>query len=73
MNRIKFMSIIGGAIGIVGITAYLLSDKNNLVRADLKSTTDDNRTLKPDEKEILFLASLAPSGHNTHESPQTHQ
>jgi hypothetical protein len=65
MNRIKFISIVGGTIGVVGATAYLLSDRSNLSRADLKPTIDDNRTLKPEEKEILFLASLAPSGHNT--------
>jgi hypothetical protein len=29
------------------------------------NTVDNKETLKPDEKEILFLASLAPSGHNT--------
>ena len=54
-------------------TSYLLSDKSNLVRADIKSADgseeptlgDRNDTLKPDEAEILFLASLAPSGHNT--------
>ncbi|MFB8792239.1 MAG: hypothetical protein U7123_26175 [Potamolinea sp.] len=65
MNRIKFISIVGGTIILVGTTSYLLSDKSNLLRADLKPTDDKNKTLKPDEKEILFLASLAPSGHNT--------
>ena len=65
MNRIKFIGIIGGTIGLVGTTAYLLSDRTNLVRADLQQSEDNNKTLKPDEKEILFLASLAPSGHNT--------
>ncbi len=65
MNRNKFISIIGGTIGLVGTTAYLLSDRNNLVRADLEPTIDRNKTLKPDEQEILLLASLAPSGHNT--------
>jgi hypothetical protein len=65
MDRIKFISIVGGTIGIVGTITYLLSDRNNLVRADLKQREDKNKTLKPDEKEILFLASLAPSGHNT--------
>jgi hypothetical protein len=65
VNIEKFIGIIGGTIIATGITAYLLSDKSNLVRADLEPTIDRNKTLKPDEKEILFLASLAPSGHNT--------
>jgi hypothetical protein len=65
MNRIKFISIVSGTLGVVGATAYLLSDRSNLVRADLKQGEDNNKTLKPDEKEILFLAALAPSGHNT--------
>jgi hypothetical protein len=65
MDRRKFISIAGGTTIVVGATTYLLSDKSNLVRADLKPIDDHNTTLKPDEKEILFLASLAPSGHNT--------
>ncbi len=65
MNRKNFISIVGGTIILVGTTSYLLSDKSNLLRADIKPTDDKNKTLKPDEKEILFLASLAPSGHNT--------
>jgi hypothetical protein len=65
MDRRKFINITGGTVIIVGITSYLLSDKSNFVRADIKPADDNNKTLKPDEKEILFLASLAPSGHNT--------
>jgi hypothetical protein len=65
MNKRKFIGIAGGTIISTGITAYLLSDRNNLVRADLEPTIDRNKTLKPDEKEILLLAALAPSGHNT--------
>jgi hypothetical protein len=73
MNKRKFIGIAGGTILATGITAYLLSDsprerlrqRTNLVRADLEPTTDNHKTLKPDEKEILFLASLAPRGHNT--------
>ncbi len=65
MNKRKFISIAAGTIIATGITAYLLSDRNNLVRANLEPIIDRNKTLKPDEKEILFLASLAPSGHNT--------
>ena len=65
MNRIKFISIVGGTVGAVGATAYLLSDRSNLVRADLQQVDDKNENLKLDEREILFLASLAPSGYNT--------
>jgi hypothetical protein len=65
MNKRKFIGVADGTIITAGITAYLLSDRSNLVRADLEPITDNNKTLKPDEKEILFLASLAPSGHNT--------
>jgi hypothetical protein len=73
MNKRKFIGVAGGTIITAGITAYLLSDspkerlrqRSNLVRADVEPITDNNQTLKPDEKEILFLASLAPSGHNT--------
>jgi hypothetical protein len=65
MDRIKFIGIVSGTIGVVGITAYLSSDRHNLVRADLKQTNNNNQTLTSDEWEILYLASLAPSAHNT--------
>jgi hypothetical protein len=65
MNRIKFIGIAGGTIIAAVTTAYLLSDKSNLSRADIKPPDEKNATLQPDEKEILLLASLAPSGHNT--------
>jgi hypothetical protein len=70
MNRKQFIGFVGGATIAVGTASYLLSDKNNLVRADIKPAGNSTKptrdeTLKPDEKEILFLASLAPSGHNT--------
>jgi hypothetical protein len=65
INRGKFISIaVGTTIATVAIP-YLLSDKTNFLRADINPTDNNNETLKPDEKEILFLASLAPSGHNT--------
>ena len=57
--------MLGGAIAATGSTAYLLSDRANLLRSDIARETGGNETLQPDEKEILFLASLAPSGHNT--------
>ncbi len=65
MNRRKFLGAAGGAILTVGGAGYLLSDKSNLVRTDIKVGTPDKSLLKPDEREILYLASLAPSGHNT--------
>ena len=65
MNRRKFIAIAGSSIVIGGVTYYLLSDKNNFVRADSKQNDPIRILLKADEREILFLASLAPSGHNT--------
>ncbi len=65
MNRKNFISIVGGTIIATVTTSYFLSDKRNLLRTDIKPANDNKETLKPDEKEILFLASLAPSGHNT--------
>lgn len=65
INRKKFISIAVGTTIATGTIPYLLSDKTNLLRADLNRMDNNNETLKPDEKEILFLASLAPSGHNT--------
>jgi hypothetical protein len=64
MNRRKFISIAGGTIVVAGGTYYLLSDKSNFTRADIKQHDTITTPLKPDEKEILYLASLAPSGHN---------
>ena len=65
MKRRKFIAIAGSSIVIGGVTYYLLSDKNNFIRADSMQNDPIIILLKPDEREILFLASLAPSGHNT--------
>jgi len=65
MKRRKFLTIAGGAIITAGSVGYLISDKNNYSRTDIKSSPTDKSLLKPDEREILYLASLAPSGHNT--------
>lgn len=40
MNRIKFIGTAGGTIIAAVTTSYLLSDKSNLLRADLKSADD---------------------------------
>ncbi|WP_462254746.1 Acg family FMN-binding oxidoreductase [Ferruginibacter sp.] len=65
MTRGKFLAIAGSSIIIGGVTYYQRSDKNNFVRADTKQKETTKTPLQPDEREILFLASLAPSGHNT--------
>lgn len=65
MNRGKFIRIAGVSIGVAAAGFYLLSDKSNFERNDMKAEGTGEISFKPDEKEILFLASLAPSGHNT--------
>jgi hypothetical protein len=65
MNRRKFIGIGGTTIISLGTVGYLLSDKTNLTRTDIKPIVDSINAFKSDEKEILFLASRAPSGHNT--------
>ena len=65
MKRRKFLTLAGTSIVIAGVTYYLLSDKRNFIRADSKSTETIKIPLLPEEIEILFLSSLAPSGHNT--------
>ncbi|MEA5480414.1 hypothetical protein VB774_22500 [Pseudanabaena galeata UHCC 0370] len=64
MNRIRFISIAGGTTVVAITTSYILSDTSNLLRANINLSDEQNKILKPDEKKILFLASLAPSGHN---------
>lgn len=65
MNRKTFIGIATGTMVAAGAAAYGWSDRRNLVRSDLKPTGNDKSPLETDESEILFLASLAPSGHNT--------
>lgn len=64
MNRKQFLGIAAGTIVIAGITYYLSSDKSNFVRADIQKNEFTSIPLKSDERAILTLASLAPSGHN---------
>lgn len=65
MKRRKFLAIAGTSIVIAGVTYYLLSDKKNFVRSDIRDAGTTTIPLLPEERKILFLASLAPSGHNT--------
>lgn len=50
---------------IAGTGYYLSTDKSNCVRNDFAPAGSKKIQLKPDENKILYLASLAPSGHNT--------
>ena len=65
MNRRKFLGIAGATIVVAGGATYLLSDKRNFLRNDIIEDKINKFSFQPDEKEILYLASLAPSGHNT--------
>ena len=64
MKRRNFVKIAGSVIGIAGAGGYVLSDKNNFTRTDGKSAIPEKSFLQQDERNILYLASLAPSGHN---------
>lgn len=65
MNRRKFLGIAGVTIVVAGGATYLFSDKKNIEREDIPADKNNLFPFQPDEKEILYLASLAPSGHNT--------
>lgn len=65
MNRREFLGIAGVTIVVAGGGTYLLSDKNNFERKDIPENKIKTFPFQPNEKEILYLASLAPSGHNT--------
>ena len=66
MNRRKFLvTVASGSVLMIGGTGYLLSDKDNFVRSNEENQLNKKSFIKSDEREILYLASLAPSGHNT--------
>lgn len=65
MNRQQFLGIAGGTVVVAAGTYYGLSDRHNFTRADSIPTSPGPVQLTADERQILFLASLAPSGHNT--------
>ena len=54
-----------GAVWLTLSTVPLLGGCRGLVRGDLGQVPDSIPGLGPDEQDILRLASLAPSGHNT--------
>ena len=65
MNRREFLRISGVTIVVASAGTYLLSDKTNFLRSDFEDDSIVKFSFQPGEKEILYLASLAPSGHNT--------
>ncbi len=65
MNRQNFIATACSSMIIGSVTYYLICDKNNFVRAESKQNDPISISLNPDEKEILFLASLAPSCYNS--------
>jgi hypothetical protein len=65
MKRRRFIAFTGATVLVAGGIYYLSSDKKNFTRADSKNSQGATISLQKDEREILYLASLAPSGHNT--------
>ncbi|MBX7227922.1 MAG: hypothetical protein K1X55_17950 [Chitinophagales bacterium] len=65
MKRRFFIKAAGAAILTAGTATYFVSDKKGIVRTDVEEPITSNIGFRPDEKKILYLASLAPSGHNT--------
>ncbi|NIJ52594.1 Acg family FMN-binding oxidoreductase [Dyadobacter arcticus] len=65
IDRKRFLGLAAGSVVLAGVAGYALSDRSNFKRSDLGSEKAGEFPLKPDEIEILHLASLAPSGHNT--------
>ena len=64
MNRKMFLGVLASTVVIAGSTFYLASDTSNFTREDIKTKKSKKLSLRADEEEIMFLASLAPSGHN---------
>lgn len=65
MTKREFLGIAGGSVLVVATGGYLLSDKHNATRDNQPKSTASKIVFQPNEQAILYLASLAPSGHNT--------
>lgn len=66
MKRRTVIGIAAGAAILAAGGGFLLSDRRNLVRGDEEAEPESaGPNLLADERRILELASLAPSGHNT--------
>jgi hypothetical protein len=65
VKRRQFLQFAGATVLVGGGLIYLLTDMNGFIREDISQVPSKPTPLRPDEKAILYLASLAPSGHNT--------
>jgi hypothetical protein len=65
MHRRKFIGIAGVTLAGAAGATYMLADRHSVTRRDINAGESTGTSLHPDEKAILYLASLAPSGHNT--------
>jgi hypothetical protein len=65
MHRRKFIGVAGATLAGVAGTTYILTDTYSITRSDIQAPHPAGSPLHPEEKVILYLASLAPSGHNT--------
>ena len=66
MKRRNFIALTGASILITaGGLYYLSTDKRNFIRTDIDEQSSRKSDLNNDERAILYIASLAPSGHNT--------
>jgi hypothetical protein len=65
MKRRNFIALSGMAILVAGGSYYLSTDKSNFVRGDINADSSGKIPFQDDERKIIYLASLAPSGHNT--------
>jgi hypothetical protein len=65
MTKREFLGIAGGSVLVFATGGYLLSDKHNVTRDNQPKNNNSKIVFKKDEYDILYLASLAPSGHNT--------
>ncbi|MFN0048804.1 MAG: Acg family FMN-binding oxidoreductase [Cytophagales bacterium] len=65
INRKRFLEIVVGTVLVIGATSKLVASRNRYKIVDMDKNEVTPLPLKEDEIEILHLASLAPSGHNT--------
>lgn len=65
MKRRRFLQITGIGISAAAVAAYIGNDRSNVVSANTSVNSIRTTYLRSDERQILYLASLAPSGHNT--------